>query len=133
MAVEVVSEEKQETPERRKKLVTVLQNRVSAAKGFHETAYKQMKKDMDAAINGYDDSEWTDNQYVANILQRHVQQRTASLYAKNPKALAKRRERMNYEVWDGDEKSLKMAYDASMMAAQNNMPVPPSASISSTL
>ena len=129
MAVEVVSEEKAETPERRKKLVTEIQNRVDAAKGFHEASYKQMKKDMDAAMNGYDDSEWTDSQYVANILQRHVQQRTASLYAKNPKALAKRRERMNYEVWDGDEKSLKMAYDASMMAAQSGMPIPPSASM----
>ena len=129
MAIEQVETKKEETPERRKKLVTELQNRVDAAKGYHETSYKQMKKDMDAAMNGFDDSEWTDSQYVANILQRHVQQRTASLYAKNPKAQAKRRERMNYEVWDGDEKSLKMAYDASMMAAQSGMPIPPSASM----
>ena len=49
---------------------------------------------MDAALNGFDDKAWSEDQYVANILQRHVQQRIA-LYAKNPKAVAKRRQRMN--------------------------------------
>ena len=65
-----------------------------------------MIRDMDAALNGFDDKSWSDDQYVANILQRHVQQRTAQLYAKNPKALAKRRTRMDYAVWDGDEDTL---------------------------
>ena len=83
-----------------------------------------MKKDMDSAYKGYDDSQWNDNNYVANILQRHVQQRTASLYAKNPRATAKRRDRMDYAVWDKDEKTLATAYEAMATAQDNQLPPP---------
>ena len=46
---------------------------------------------------------------VINITQRHVQQSTASIYAKNPKAVAKRRESIDFEIWDGSESSLTNA------------------------
>ena len=111
MMIAVEKEEKPEPTERRKALVSDWQSKIKSAKGFHEKAYKQMKKDMDAALHGFDDTQWNDKNYVANILQRHVQQRTASLYAKNPKATAKRRERMDYAVWDSDEKTLQAAYE----------------------
>ena len=124
MAVTVIEEEKPETPERRKRLVSEISAKIKSAKKFHEKAYKQMNKDMDAALNGYDDREWNDGNYVANILQRHVQQRTAALYAKNPKAVASRRDRMDYSVWDGNETTLQMAYQASQTAAQSGLPVP---------
>tara|TARA_B000000609_G_scaffold18874_1_gene11657 strand:+ start:2992 stop:5058 length:2067 start_codon:yes stop_codon:yes gene_type:complete len=117
-------EEKPEPTERRKALVSHWQSAVKSAKGFHEKAYKQMKKDMDSAYKGYDDSQWNDNNYVANILQRHVQQRTASLYAKNPRATAKRRDRMDYAVWDKDEKTLATAYEAMATAQDNQLPPP---------
>jgi len=124
MIIASEKEEKPEPTERRKALVSDWQSRIKSAKGFHEKSYKQMKKDMDAALNGYDDTQWNDKNYVANILQRHVQQRTASLYAKNPKATAKRRERMDYAVWDNDEKTLAAAYEAKAMAEQNGL-MPP--------
>jgi len=124
MAVTVVEEEKPEATERRKRLVSEVSSRIKNAKKFHEKAFKQMTKDMDAALNGYDDREWNDSNYVANILQRHVQQRTAALYAKNPRAVATRRDRMDYSVWDGDETTLGMAYQASQTAAQSGLPVP---------
>ena len=117
-----------EPTERRKALVSDWVSRIKSAKGFHEKAFKQMKKDMDAAINGFDDTEWNDKNYVANILQRHVQQRTASLYAKNPKATAKRRERMDYAIWDRNEKTLAAAYEAQSMAEQNGLMPPAEAS-----
>ena len=84
--------EKPEPTERRKKLVSEWMAKLKQAEGFHEKAFKEMKRDMDAALNGFDDTAWSEDQYVANILQRHVQQRTAALYAKNPKAVAKRRQ-----------------------------------------
>ena len=121
--------EKPEPTERRKKLVTSLLAKVKKAEKFHEKSYKNMVRDMNAALNGYDDKSWSADQYVANILQRHVQQRTATLYAKNPKALAKRRTRMDYAVWDGDEETLKEAYMQSASAAQQGMPIPMSASM----
>lgn len=77
--------EKPEPTERRKKLVNSWISKIRKAKSFHEKAYKTMRRDMDAALHGYDDSQWSGEQYVANILQRHVQQRTAQLYAKTQK------------------------------------------------
>jgi hypothetical protein len=124
MIIASKEEEKPEPTERRKSLVTDWLARVKSAKGFHEKSFKQMKKDMDATLNGYDDTQWNDKNYVANILQRHVQQRTASLYAKNPKATAKRRERMDYAIWDGDEKTLAAAYEANSLAEQSGL-MPP--------
>jgi len=107
-----VSEEEENTPEptqRRQNLVSELQSRVQSAKSFHKKAFEQMKSDMDAAYKGYADKSWDDDKYVANILQRHVHQRTAALYAKNPKPVAQRRRKLDYNIWDGDEKTLAMA------------------------
>jgi len=127
MIISKEEKKKDEPSERRKALVTDWLARVKQAKGFHEKSYKQMKKDMDSALNGFDDTEWNDKNYVANILQRHVQQRTASLYAKNPKATATRRERMDYAVWDKDEKTLATAYQAVSEAGRSMLPPPPEA------
>ena len=128
MEMEVVStdkkEEKPDPPERRRSLVAELQQRVRGAKGFHDKAFKQMKEDMKAAYNGFNDREWDSNRYVANILQRHVQQRTAALYAKNPRPLARRRNRMDYRIWDGDEETLVQARMAVDMAMQQQLPPP---------
>ena len=128
MEMEVVStdkkEEKPDPPERRRSLVVELQQRVRGAKGFHDKAFKQMKEDMKAAYNGFNDREWDSNRYVANILQRHVQQRTAALYAKNPRPLARRRNRMDYRIWDGDEETLVQARMAVDMAMQQQLPPP---------
>lgn len=121
--------EQKEPTERRKKLVNQWLGKVRQAKTFHEKAFSQMKRDMDAALKGYDDKNWDDTQYVANILQRHVQQRTAQMYAKNPKAIATRRSRMEHEVWDGDAQTLATAYDAAVKASQVGLPVPPAAAM----
>ena len=129
MTIVTTDVERPEPTERRKALVKQWLAKVKHAKNFHEKAFKQMRKDMDAALNGYDDTNWSDDQYVANILQRHVQQRTAALYAKNPKAVAKRRSRMEYEFWDGDAQTLAQAFTASESASQMGMPVPAAASM----
>ena len=94
---------------RREALVSHLVERVRAAKQYHAKAFKQMKVDMDAVSKGYSGNNWDDERYVANILQRHVHQRTSALYAKNPKPVATRRKRMDYKVWDETEDSMKKA------------------------
>lgn len=50
-----------------------------------------------------------DNPYEVNITQRHIQQRVAALYAKNPKVVARRRQRLDFELWDGDQQTLQSA------------------------
>jgi len=89
-------------------LVKEVIERVQAADKFHQSAFGQMKRDMDLAADGHGE-EWEDEWYVANIVQRHIQQRTAALYAKNPKAVAKRRDRMDYAVWDENPRTLERA------------------------
>ena len=129
MMIDTADEERQEPTQRRSALVSQWLAKVKHAKKFHEKSFKQMRTDMDAVLNGYDSKDWSGDNYVANILQRHVQQRTAALYAKNPKAVAKRRNRMSYEVWDGDAETLAQAFMASEASSQNGLPVPPEASM----
>ncbi len=127
MEIVVVEEKDDEPTIRRKALVSHWIDSIQSAKSFHEPAFKQMKTDMDSALKGFDPNKWDDDNYVANILQRHVQQRTASLYAKNPQAVCKRRQRMDFQFWDGDEKTLAMAYDTTAQALASNVPIPPQA------
>lgn len=87
---------------------------ITNGKKHWETAFKQMREDMDFLAG----DQWPGeidkkNKYVANITQRHVQQRVAALYAKNPKAVVRRRKTLDFTVWD--EKA------ATLMAAQQQM------------
>ncbi len=104
-------------------LVTQLIANVKAAKGKWNYVYKRMREDMSFAMG----RQWPnqgaaalgaeDDRYVANIAQRHVQQRTAVLYAKNPKAIAKRKERIDYTVWDGTNQQFMEAQQAMQAGA----------------
>ena len=99
---------------------------IGEAKSHHETAFTRMRDDMDYALTGKNKN-WNDNKYVANIIQRHINQSVASLYAKNPRAVAKRRQRLEYKIWDGDQNSLMQASQSAMMAAEAGMPPDPNA------
>ena len=116
-------DEKQVT-ESRRKLVKEIQSRVSNAKSHFKREFEQMRRDMDLAYHGFDKRIWDDNKYVANIIQRHVQQRTAALYAKNPRAISKRRPRKDYLIYDGDQEALA-ASKAAIQVAKENMLAPP--------
>lgn len=111
------TETSEQTPEQRKNFVTQWCARVKAAKKFHEPAFTRMRKDMDFAYLGAD-GEWiAGGNYVANIIQRHINNAVAALYAKNPRASAKRRPRLDFKLWDGDAMSL----EAAKMSMSNSM------------
>lgn len=94
-----------EASEARKALVKQLLSDVQAAEGHWEPRFTRIRKDQ-ALARG---KQWeelhpelsSDTYYVANLVQRHLQQRVAALYAKNPKVVARRRETIDYTVWDG--------------------------------
>lgn len=86
-------------------------------KKFHDKAFKQMRVDMFLARNGYLPTD-TPTKYKANLTGRHVKQKTAALYAKNPKAIARRRETMDFLVWDENPASLQMAMQTIQQATQ---------------
>lgn len=89
---------------------------IKADKKHHEKAFKRMKRDMFVAMWGREES-WSEKNYKANIAGRHVKQKTATLYAKNPKAAARRAERLDFAVWDEDPQSIMMAMQAMQMNA----------------
>lgn len=108
----------------RRNLVNDILSRVRAGKSKHKAAFTRMRKDMDLAFYGYDPEMWGDDKYVVNLAQRHVQQRTAALYAKNPRAVAKPRERLMASMWDGDPQTIEQAKAVEQMAAEQMQPVP---------
>lgn len=120
-------EDEQEAPESERRLVKVIQERVRADKKQHEKAFKQMRQDMYLARHGRRQEDQSEH-YKANLAGRHVKQKTAALYAKNPKAVARRRETLDFAVWDEKPDSLMMAFQTIqmgqqlMLAAQSAMP-----------
>ena len=107
----------------RRNLVTAWCGRVKHARNYLEdTAFKQMRKDMQYARFGADPNWEANGNYVANIIHRHVKQTVSTLYAKNPKAEAKRRKRLEFRVWDGKAET----YQSAVLAIQQN-PLDPNA------
>jgi hypothetical protein len=116
---DVIPRDAPEPTDQRKALVAAWSSRVKTAKGHWDKAFKRMIDDQDFCF-GY---QWSKNpedpRYVANLTLRLVAQKVAFLYAKNPKAVAQKRERINNTVWDGNETTLQSIVQAGqMMMAQ---------------
>ena len=104
--------EKPEPKQARKALVSVWTKRIQAAKQhWEDTVFKRMREDMKFAqgLQWHDQTRMDDERYVANLTLRHLSNKTADLYAKNPKATAERRERLDFQAWDGRQESLMEA------------------------
>lgn len=85
---------------------------VKEAREHWAPSYKRMDICMRLAANGTiekSDAEAVNGSYVVPILNRFVNQAVASLYAKNPKAIAKRKDKLLYQIWDGDPASIAQA------------------------
>lgn len=101
---------------------------VKADKRHFEKKFKRMRLDMEIATHGCDRQAWGADKYTANITGRHILQKTATLYAKNPKVVAKRQETLDFQIWDENQQTLLIALQTiqqySMMAAAGMMPDP---------
>jgi hypothetical protein len=111
-------------PEQRRLLVGRWQDRVHKARDLQRHPHKRMRDNMDFAFG----RQWPgqnigrdDPRYVANIALRHVQQRTATLYASNPTVVARKRKRLLATIWDGDMLTLATAQQQMQQAAQMAM------------
>jgi hypothetical protein len=98
-----------EPDEARAALVTQWQAKIIGAKAYWAKDFKRMKLNMEFAKLGSDKKWKTAGNYTANILQRHINQKVASLYAKNPQASVERAERLDFKVWDGTMEMLQTA------------------------
>jgi hypothetical protein len=122
------SDNAEATPETQKRLVTQILADIKADKRHHADAMKRMRRDMQIAMWGADKVWLKAGNYTADIAGRHVKQKTAALYAKNPKATAKRREQMDFVLWDENPASLQLAMrtiEAAQAAVQMAQAMPP--------
>jgi len=113
-----ISREAPEPPDQRSALVNAWASRVKAAKSHWDKAFKRMRDDQDFCFGKQWSKDDTDPRYVANLTLRLVAQKTAFLYAKNPKAVARRRERLNATVWDESQTSLEQLVQSAGMLMQ---------------
>lgn len=85
---------------------------------WNKLAFEQMREDQAFAAG----RQWpkypadhlvdeADERYVANIVLRHIKQETSAIYGKNPKIVARKKERMLNTIWDGNFASLQMAME----------------------
>lgn len=87
------------------------QKKIRAAKLKFEPDMTRMKEDMEFVhgIQWPRQESLNDDRYVANIVLREVNQKVASLYARNPQAEATSRDRMDFAVWDEKPETLIQA------------------------
>jgi hypothetical protein len=127
---DVVSRETPEPDEKRKALVDSVTDMIKQAKTFWDKTFRQMEKDQkfaaglqwneDPKLSVYGDVEVNDL-YVANITLQHIQKRVATVYAKNPKAVCRRRPRILSTIWDGTMEELAKAQATVQQAQQAAM------------
>lgn len=122
-----------EDPADVKALVGKIVARIVQDKAFFKDDFDRMREDMEIAYRGATKS-YPTSHYVVNIIGKHIRSKTDALYAKNPKASAKARERMEFAYWDETAESLQMAHQiiaqaqqamAQQAAAQQAMLQPP--------
>ncbi|WP_048647505.1 hypothetical protein [Nitratireductor soli] len=107
-------------------LVKSIQKTIAQDKAHHKPAFEQMRSDMYVARHGAP-KDYPAGHYKANLCGRHVKQKTAALYAKNPKATAVRRETMDFKTWDENPQSLQLAMQTLIQMQQmlGGLPVDP--------
>ena len=116
-----------EQTEADKALVRKIQKTIKLDKQHHAKAFKRMQSSMFMAMHGRA-MDWSAKNYKANIVGRHINQKTASIYAKNPKIVARRKEMMDFELWDETPESLQIAMQtlqATMQASLAPQPADP--------
>jgi len=114
----VVAREAPEIDEKRRALVTRWGDKVTRAKTYWEPSFKRMREDMEFAWGKQWSSDAEDPRYVANVTLRVVAQKTAFLYAKNPRAVCRRREKILNTVWDGTQEQLQQMQQGVALAMQ---------------
>lgn len=117
--------EPKDVAEERKALVASLCDEVKQDKERWASAFKRMRADMKFVRHQLAGETDEDERAKANIIQRHVKQRVASLYAKNPTFIAKRRRTLDFTIWDGKKATLEKAAMEFQGAMQTGMPPSP--------
>lgn len=112
--------------EAQRALVRSWMARIKKAKSKWAPVFKRMRDDM-AFSQGkqWPQMQEEDTRYVCNITLRQVNQKVASLYAKNPTTIATRRKTLDFKLWDGNMDTIQQAQQAmSQVDPMTGQPVP---------
>lgn len=89
--------------------------------------FDRMDECIQIAAEGAD-KEWVaGGKYVVPIVNRHINQAVATLYARHPKVVAKNKSKLMYRIWDGDPASILAAQQAAQQVVvdpETGAPVP---------
>jgi hypothetical protein len=96
-------------------LVKKWQKAVAAGKAKRLKAFSRMREDQAFADGAQWGPDMDDDRYVANIVQRHIADRVAALYAKNPRCVARRRQKLDFAEWDERPQSFQQALQGAQM------------------
>ncbi len=107
--------------------IKLWQSRITSAKRKFEPDFKRMRKNMEFAtgLQWTGQAEMDDERYIANLVLQLVNHKVAILYAKDPKAIAKRRKQRDFSVWDGEVESLMQSMQGAMQAHAGGGTAPP--------
>jgi hypothetical protein len=105
-------------PDRRRNLVRDWTSKVKKAKRYWKPSFDRMREDQEFCFGKQWSKDSKDKRYVANLTLRLVAQKTAFLYAKNPKAVAKKRPRLNATSWDESQTTLNQLMQSAAMMMQ---------------
>lgn len=112
------AQEHGERPDSEKARVMEWLDKIAHAERLYRPAFKRMRDCMDLVAFG-GSKQWTDaEKYVVPVIARHINLAVAQLYAKDPRVVVKRKERMLYTVWDGRPDTIaqaKLAADAALV------------------
>jgi len=107
---------------------------IEEAQQTHEPAYKTMRSNEAIVEQGYDANKDTavyqqlrqrfGNYHIA-YLQIYLEVLSSSLYAKNPELKYEKVRQLNYQVWDGEMKSMTDAMASLQNSIATGMPVDP--------
>ena len=101
--------------------------RIKRSKQKFDADFKRMRRNMEFAtgLQWQSQVEMDDERYTNNIVLRMVNQKVATLYAKNPTVEAKRRPRMEFQIWDGQVESLMSAVQQAQEILAMELELPP--------
>jgi hypothetical protein len=119
-----IAEEKPDSPESVKAEISRWTARIKAAKDKWEEDFDRMRHNMDfvAGLQWKGQTKIKHNKYIVNMTMQRVNQKVATLYARNPKAIATRKKRMDFELWDEKMESLVEAIAKLEIGMQTGMP-----------
>ncbi|MER9685904.1 hypothetical protein [Mesorhizobium sp. M0139] len=112
------AEEKAEVSEARAALVKEWCEKVSDAKAHWKDVFKAMRESMDFCMYGSEKAWRKAGNYTVPILPRYINQTVSQLYARNPKSVFKRRQKLMYKLWDGRSDTLQAAMESAVVGDQ---------------